>query len=479
MEHFAMKYITPLLLILLCVGCSESKKGKARDIAYFGGEIINPTDDYVLLYRKDKLVDSIKLDEDNRFLLKIKDAENGLYKFYHNPEHQHIYLEKGDSLLLRLNTYEFDESLVYTGVGAEKNNFFIDLYLFNEKNKRPVYNFGKKDPSEFAKKIDSLHQLKLEKQQAFLNNTVTVSKEFKDFINEIIDYTQYLYRETYQGMHNSRFNVEKDDSITVEPSFLFHRKKVNINDEELSYYLPYIHYITQYINNVSYSSCYTKKLKPDEKINTSLTYNKNKLRLIDSLITQPYLRNELLRHTAYSYLRDNHTNIMKNNEFIDLFQKTSNNDKSKEEIECLHRGIRKLQEGKQFSNKIIVYDENHKRVPLITLNSGKGKTVFYFWTSSYRKHKQRINEKIAKLQSKFPNLNAVGISLDSNHRKWKNTIKSLGLLSSTQYRMSNPDNLLEDFALININKLIITDAKGQIVDAFANIYDHDLTDKLK
>ena len=79
-------------------------------------------------------VDSLKLDDKNRFLTKLDNHKNGLYKFYHNREYQYINLEKGDSLLLRLNTFAFDESLFFTGKGAEKNNFYIELFLLNEKS---------------------------------------------------------------------------------------------------------------------------------------------------------------------------------------------------------------------------------------------------------------------------------------------------------------------------------------------------------
>ena len=472
-----MKYFTQLLLILICFGCSDSKKTSAEDVVYFGGEIINPGDEYVVLYHQGEFVDSLKLDDNNRFMAKLKNHKDGLYKFYHYPEYQYIYLEKGDSLLLRLNTFKFDESLVFTGKGAEKNNFYIELYLLNASHERPIYQYTRLDSEQFLNKIDSLQGIKLEKQRKFLAANPNISKAFKTFTDKAIQYRNFRYRETYQ---NSFYRRKKEDStLKIADNFYKYKSKVDMNDSTMSYYRPYARYIMQYINNYSYSECLQKSWKGNKPLNTSLTYNKNKLKLIDSLVTYPYLRNELLRYTAYSYFRNNTEDIIKNNEFFKMYQTVATDSKSKEEITSLHNGIKSLQSGNNFSNQIFVYDDKHARIPVNRLNSKRGKTLFYFWTSSQKRHKYLITKKIKALDKQYPNLNIVGISLDENHKRWKKEVKEFEFPESGQYRVGKRENVLRDFALISINKLIITDRSGNIVDAFANIYDTNLEDQLK
>ncbi|WP_298425843.1 thioredoxin-like domain-containing protein [uncultured Kordia sp.] len=471
-----MKYITPLLLILVCFGCSKPKKESNKNVAYFGGEIINPSDEYVLLYHKDKLVDSLKLDEDNRFLVKLKDHENGLYKFYHNPEHQYINIEKGDSILLRLNTLAFDESLFYTGKGAEKNNFYTDLYLVQQQYRdNNLYKDCKLDPASFEKRIDSVYKDRIQRTKEFFSQNPTISADFKDFINNVVTYTKYRCKETYENTINERVN----DSIIIPKDFFNYRKNVNLNDSTLNYYVPYIRYAMQYINNESYSECIKKSLKENSKINTSLIYNKNKLKMIDSLVTLPNVRDKLLRYTAYSYFRNNHTDIDKNNDFFKMFQVISHNSESKKEISNLHKGIKDLQKGSFFSDKIHVQDTKYNKIPVNTLNSKKGKTVFYFWTSRQTGHKKLVTRKIKVLAEDFPELNIVGISLDTDHKRWKRALRELEFPVSQQYRVVNEESLSRDFALISINKLIITDQSGRILDAFSNVYNTDLRDQLK
>lgn len=471
-----MKYITPFLLILICFGCSKPKKASDKDVAYFGGEIINPSDEYVLLYHKDELIDSIKLDENNRFLVKLKNHKNGLYKFFHNPEHQYINLEKGDSLLLRLNTLAFDESLFYSGKGAEKNNFYTELYLVQQQYRdNSLYKDCKLNPVTFEERIDSIYKQRTLRNTEFFTQNPSASEDFKDFITNVITYTKYRCKETYENTFHERIN----DSISIPKDFFNYRENVNLNDSTLNHYVPYIRYAMQYINNASYSECIKKSLKENTKINTSLTYNKNKLKLIDSLIRLPNVRDQLLRYTAYSYFRNNHTDIDKNNDFFKMFQVISKNSESKKEISNLHQGIKNLQKGSFFSDKIYVQDSKYNKVPVNTLNSKKGKTIFYFWTSRQTGHKKLVTRKIKMLAKEFPNLNIIGISLDTDHKRWKRALRELEFPRSKQYRVGNDESLAKDFALISINKLIITDQSGRIVDAFSNVYNTDLKDQLK
>ncbi len=116
-----MNKIFYLLFICTLVSCGNDDEV----YTYFGGQIVNPKHNYVVLYKNDNAFDSVKLDAHNRFSFRFDKLEGGIYKFSNQPEHQYIILEQGDSLLLRLNTMDFDESLVFSGKGAKKNNILI------------------------------------------------------------------------------------------------------------------------------------------------------------------------------------------------------------------------------------------------------------------------------------------------------------------------------------------------------------------
>ena len=68
--------------------------------AYVGGEIVNPKNNSIILFNtKGKVVDSLTLDSNNRFIYKIKDLNPGLYSFTHGGEYQLVLLEPNDSVM--------------------------------------------------------------------------------------------------------------------------------------------------------------------------------------------------------------------------------------------------------------------------------------------------------------------------------------------------------------------------------------------
>ena len=129
-------HIILLITITAFVGCTSNSKNTAT---YFGGKIINPKSKYVVLFSMEKVIDTLFLNKDNRFLGKLENANEGLYYFAHGNENQFIYLEQQDSLMLRLNTWDFDESIVYAGKGAERNNILIDCFLQEERDNKMFY----------------------------------------------------------------------------------------------------------------------------------------------------------------------------------------------------------------------------------------------------------------------------------------------------------------------------------------------------
>ena len=68
----------------------------------------------------EKVIDTFFLDKTIVFFHKFDLLTPGLYSFKHDPEYQYIYFDKNDSLMLRLNTLDFDNSLMFCGRGDEK-----------------------------------------------------------------------------------------------------------------------------------------------------------------------------------------------------------------------------------------------------------------------------------------------------------------------------------------------------------------------
>ena len=126
------KNLISLACLVFVLG-SCSLKGDSCNATYFGGQIVNPGENFITLSKDDIVIDTIYLDKENNFLTQINIEEEGLYSFKHSLEYQYVYIQPRDSILIRLNNWDFDESLVFSGRGSEKNNFLISLYLQNEE----------------------------------------------------------------------------------------------------------------------------------------------------------------------------------------------------------------------------------------------------------------------------------------------------------------------------------------------------------
>ena len=78
---------------IIISGCVTSTPCEST---YFGGKIINPKTDHVILYKNEIPLDTFFLDENNSFLGEIPTLQEGLYNFKHGNEEQYIYLNPKD-----------------------------------------------------------------------------------------------------------------------------------------------------------------------------------------------------------------------------------------------------------------------------------------------------------------------------------------------------------------------------------------------
>ena len=162
-----MKKKLPLILLLLISLFSCNKKDTDSSTTWIGGQIVNPKSDYVIFAQGEYILDTVKLDSNNFFLYHTDKMKDGLYILRHN-ETQVFYINPGDSIMLHVNTLDFDESLAYSGRGAEKNNLLMDLYLKKEVENKMLPKWYTLSPEEFTAKIDSIRNYKLNKYNEFL-----------------------------------------------------------------------------------------------------------------------------------------------------------------------------------------------------------------------------------------------------------------------------------------------------------------------
>ncbi len=457
-----MNKISFYLFFAILGGCNVGEK-KSPGI-YFGGEIVNPTSDYIVLCKDDSILDSIPLDKENRFSLRLDSVSGGLYHFDHSPEYAYVYLEKGDSLQVRLNTVDFDETLVFSGKGEEVNNFLVELFLANEEDEKTVNSYYELDPESFERKVDSLTALKKATFNSF-KSQVSVTQNFQDIAMASIDYNAYVYKEKYPFVHRKRLHEKNIPDLPA--NFYNYRKKINYNDRTLAYYRPYYDYMVLNIGNMSYINCKKRCSDKEEGFNR-LHFNEHKLKLIDSIFKEKDLRDNLFRNVAMDYLLKTRDSWENNNIFMEEFHKYSGNNEHIAEIDNVYQGVQNLRPDSKIPN-IFVYDALGQKVGLQEISKKYKNTVYYFWTGTQRMHFDNMARRIKELSLARPDYTFVGINFNTDLARWKVILEQNQLDKDTQFRSDNFQELTNALIIYPMNKGIITE-DGRIVDAFANIY---------
>ncbi len=456
-----------LPLITLLSSCRSEFKGYEY-VAYFGGEVVNPNNPYVFFCKDNEVIDTLKLDENNRFFTQFDSLAPGLYSFKHEPEYQYVYFDKNDSIMVRVNSREFDESIAFCGRGGEKNNFLMEMYLKNEKDKYKMFEYFDDNFEDFSKEIDSSYS----KATVFYNSKkkeIKWSDDFDVFAKASLDFNYYSKKELYPLIHKIRTG---EDMIEKLPgNYYAYRKDIDFNNAELSNYAPYVMYLSHMLNNmatINYHNHFTEK-------DLALKTNINKMTIADTLIKNKMVKNNILNNIAFTYLLEDQ-NMTNNNKFLDTYKRLSTDKSKKNEIIAICNAIQMLKVGNSLP-EVPLTDRNGNAVPLVSLT--KPNTVFFFWTVKARSHLEAAHRKVMALKSKFPQYNFVAVNINDSKEDWKAILNKYEFKGVTEVHCSDFETIKNKWAINKIHRTIILDNKGVIKNAFANIFDSEFEENLK
>jgi hypothetical protein len=456
----------------ITVGC-KSSSDSTDAYAYIGGEIINPKNKNIILYNtKGEVVDSIKLDSNNRFLHKITNLNPGLYSVTHGGEYQMLLIEPNDSIMIRLNTYDFDESLVFTGHGAKKNNYLIKTYLSNEKEAKQLVKYSKMEPEAFHDFIENRRLQQLTEFNNFLSNNEE-SDFFKSIIEANINYNNYADKEIYPFAYfgNNKLIHIKD----LPDNFYAHRTEIDFNSNHLSHFFSYNRFLFSYIDNLAIESYY--KTNPYHSMfdRHAMDYNKSKLNLIDSIITDNTIKNNLLKYKARDYISHNHT-AEEADELLAYYLEKSTNEDDKIYLKDLVSSLKILRQGNPLPNLDIVNfnDTEHQLTSIINRP-----TIIYFWSSNSKSQYRNSHYMVKELKSSFPQMDFVSINVNNNDDKsWKNIINKYDFSTTNEFKFKDSKEARKTLAVNYLNKAIIVDKNAIIIHPNANIFNSNFKETL-
>lgn len=458
-----MRYLGLILTLVVFFGCKSDKIVETNQ-AYLGGEIINPNYDYVVLYNGNSILDTIKLDTNNRFLFKLEDFKPGVYFFKHNPENQIVVIESNDSIMLRLNTMEFDESLVFTGKGSKKNNYLINLFLENENNNTELLDFCELSPDEFKFKTDSIREKQLEKLEYF-SQRLNSSELYNELARAKINYNYYANREIYPFAFYGEKEIKNLKSLPSD--FYAYRKDINFNNENLRSFFQYYRFLETYFSNMALNK-YFEHTNDSVFSKKSLHYNLDKLALIDSIITNDSIKNDLLKYTVWPYVYNSKSNA-DIKALMDDYQTRCTNDKEKKKLQRLARSVMQLEPGTKLPDVKVINSENE---PMNLSSIISSPTVVYFWSYNFKSHFKDSHKKIKELNNKYPELKFIAINVNNDeHNMWKRSLNQYNFPVKNEYQFVEPEQAKRDLVINSIHKVMILDSNGVIADPNANMFD--------
>jgi hypothetical protein len=386
---------------------SCGKKNSICNATYFGGQIINPKENFITLYKNNDVIEIIELDDNNNFMVQLDADLEGLFHFNHGVEYQYIYIEPKDSILIRLNTWDFDESLVFSGTGSEKNNFLTTLYLQNEKEERLYSAYYKLESDLFEEKTANSTFSSVQLYNQLKASEIVISAKFNELAQVAINYPIYRRNEMYSWKFNRQNKNITNKKLSED--YYDYRQNINLNSEYWFNYDPYYNYVSARISGIAME--YRRERKTE-----NIEFLEHKLNAIINTIEHEALKNKLLHIALYNDFRRSENSCSLNERGLEIFMANCTDKKIIKKIELLLNDCSSIVQNNKIENfQLKTIDK--KLIDINTVLKNK-KTVVYFWSPDIISPELLIS-RIEYLENKFSDLKFIGINMNPSQRSAK------------------------------------------------------------
>ena len=140
----------------------------------------------------------------------------------------------------------------------------------------------------------------------------------------------------------------------------------------------------------------------------------------------------------------------------------------------LTKSITNLEAGNPIPN--IIVNTGDKEMPLSDLIEKP--TVFFFWTSDYKRHLKVVHEKVKHLKLNHDDIAFIGLNLDKNNKAWQEIVNSYNFDKQNEFQLNNVNKAKQELMLNSYHKIIIVDEHGKILSTNSNIFDVKFEDHL-
>ncbi|MEC8175988.1 MAG: hypothetical protein VXX96_05000 [Bacteroidota bacterium] len=427
-----------ILLFISLVVISSCKDDNRQ--TFFSGKILNKSSEKIILSFDENPLYSSIISESGNFSITIDSLESGLHNFFLQPEFQYVILEEGDSIYIRLNSLDFDESLVFMGKGSAKNNFLIDVFLKNEIHNEILNTYYNTSFDNFLIKVDSLLNNQNELFKEFKQNN-QLSKLSENLIFDAIKYPLLEKIQSYLVSNNIDINRSEID---------YSKYEIDFNNNSISSYKPYIDFIYLYSFNLT-------------KSRSNHNFQVDRLKILDSLVQSDNIKSKLFRFLAFEILL-NEKSLKEKRIFFEEFKNISDYNYINNEVEILLENQSQLSPGNSFPS-IKGYDLNGNIKDISTIYNKK---IIFFWSYDQNAHLNSIYQKINFLENKYLSYKLISLNINDDIDKWKSNYKPTN--NVTELQTNDFEYMSKKLILDNLNKVFIVD-ENNIIQAIGSIND--------
>ncbi|WP_299125572.1 TlpA disulfide reductase family protein [uncultured Winogradskyella sp.] len=412
-----------------------AKSGKV----ILSGKVSNPSVTSIkITYFDYKEVASAELDDNGNFKISAK-IEGGFYFLSYGRNTAYIYLYPKDELSISFDAEHFDETLVFEGKGAERNNYLAKKSVKGSELTKDLDAFYKVDETTYIKNIANV-------KQRHLNALAKINVEdfFKTAEEKSLEFERLLSIQNYKS--NYKFYLGEE----ISPSKGFYKpvEKIDVRNEDDYKRQPYYRYLV--------NSVWNKKIDaaPDAESMLNVLREVKSQPIIISLINGFYSKISSNKERAKDYL-DLIKMVTTHQPFIEAAEKQY------QEV-MKSKGLSKGDASPEFSYETI-------DGKIISLNDLKGKYVYIDVWATWCAPCIKQVPYLKQLEERYHNKNIVFVSISVDKEKvkdtWKQMIadKELGGLQLFADKSFDSD-FMNAYAVNSIPRFILIDPEGKIVD---------------
>lgn len=446
-----MKNLSLFILCLFLLNCKKTEETKTAETVKkikISGEVAHCEADTLYLYGEANFFEKLPL-TNGKFSKEIEIPYKGIVTFEINFNSKFIYVEDGFDLNIKLDCNDFNQSFVFSGKGAEENNFGVKKYEilvknygdFSEASNKKLYSLPEKD----FLAIHDQYSIDMKKLLADsqLNNDYFNQMELEDLKYHILSHSK-----TYQMRHGQYTN---QPDFKVSDNFPQIDKDFDYNQDLFLFSYSY--------KNLLREKFYDIRLKSADDQTERFINSINFIKKIEGDI----LKKDLIFNLGF----DLHPDLKDLDKIGQDFSSLTADIKLQKAISEKIVNLKKIAKGNQ--SPTFNYEDHTGKI--IKSEDLKGKYVYVdlwaTWCGPCMQEAPFFNEVAKKYANK--NIHFVGISLDSEKDKdlWKKAVKDKNL-QGIQLLVNRKDmTFVDTFAIRGIPQFVLLDPEGKIVNSDA------------